>query len=82
MRQCSCQTECVSLGCKGSVMHLFIQERKYCGVSMTPIMLPNETMFGTGVNHHVEGLIKILKSSKYFSAMKEQHIVVCHAMHD
>jgi hypothetical protein len=49
---------------------------------MAPIMLAHETVLRSRINHHLEGLAKILQSSEQLGAVQKQHVIVGHAMHD
>ena len=41
-----------------------------------------QAVFAAGVRHHVEGLVEILQALEERRAVREQHIVVRHAVHD
>jgi hypothetical protein len=63
------------------VRQIPIEEFQYRGIGMAAIVLADQAMFRTWVDHHFEWLFQILQPAKELGAVEEQHIVIGHSVH-
>ena len=59
---------------------ILVEKPQHRRIRMAPVVLADQAVLGTRVDHHLEGLLQVLKFAEELRAVEEQHVVVRHPM--